>query len=81
MEMTPARLECLRMVALAGGEMSHDDERLSRFCDDASTLTTPDVFNQCHDAGWLVSRHDDRIDASHVYITDNGRQAIARAHT
>jgi hypothetical protein len=72
MLLTPERLECLRVVAKAGGDIDHDDEGLARFCDDKSTLTKPDVFNQCHDAGWLVSRHDDRTDSSVAVLTDEG---------
>jgi len=79
MEMTPERLECLRVIARADGKMDHDDKALAPFCDDRSTLSKPDVFNQCHDAGWLISRHDDRTDTSYVYVTDEGRQALCRA--
>lgn len=71
-------LDLLRLVAV-DGRMSHEDERLSPFCDDASTLFAPDIFNRCHDLGWLQSSHDDRDDSSAVHITDAGRQALAEA--
>lgn len=77
MELTPERRRCLEVVAAAGGRMNHDEESLAPFCDDASTLSEPDVFNQCHDAGWLFSRHDDRTDSSYVEITQNGRDALS----
>lgn len=79
MDMTPERLECLRAIAREGGTANHDDEFLAKFCDDRSTLSKPDVFNQCHDAGWLMSRHDDRTDSSTVHLTDEGRAALAQA--
>lgn len=79
MDMTPERLQCLRVIAWADGEMNHDDTSLAPFCDDRSTLTKPDVFNQCHNAGWLKSWHDDRMDSSRVVLTDEGRAAMARA--
>ena len=79
MEMTPDRLACLRAIALEGGHLDHDAKCLAPFCDDASTLTTPDVFNQCHDMGWLISRHNSLSDSSTVTITDEGREAMAHA--
>lgn len=80
MDLTLDRLLCLRAVAAAGGRTDHDDKCLAPFCDDGSTLTTPDVFNQCHDAGWLFSRHDDRTDTSYVELTPKGQEAL-RAHS
>ena len=79
MQMTAERLRCLQVVAKvgAGSSVSHDAPELAPFCDDASTLTKPDVFNQCHDAGWLHSGHDDRTGTSYVSLTDAGRQALA----
>ena len=79
MEMTKDRLECLRVIAQHDGEMNHEDAALAPFCDDASTLTKPDIFNQCHDAGWLKSWHDNRFDSSRVVLTDDGREAMAQA--
>lgn len=73
MELTPERRKCLQVVSAAGGRMSHDDERLAPFCDDKSTLTKPDVFNQCHDAAWLHTTHDSDTSASIVHLTDAGR--------
>jgi hypothetical protein len=78
MELTPDRLACLRTIAANGGRLDHEDPVLARFCDDASTLNEPDVFNQCHDAEWLISRHDDRTDSSTVYLTDKGRELLSR---
>lgn len=75
-EMTPDRLACLKVVATAHTSMSHDDPALLPFLDDNSTLRAPDTFNQCHDAGWLISSHDDRIDCSYVKLTDAGREAL-----
>ncbi len=79
MEMTPERFKCLRVIEGVGGRMSHEDDALKPFCDDASTLTTPDIFNQCHDAGWLASGHDDRTDSSTVRITPEGQKAMDAA--
>jgi len=62
--------------AVGRGIISHDHESLSPFCDDRSTLTTPDIFNQCHDAGWLKSWHDDRLDSSFVELTELGRTVL-----
>lgn len=76
MELTKERKSCLQLISLAGGKMAHDDERLTPFCDDASTLTKPNVFNQCHDAGWLVSSHDDRTDSSTAYLTQDGSDIL-----
>jgi hypothetical protein len=76
-ELTPERLACLKAVAAASGRTSHDDETLAPFCDDKSTLTHPDVFNQCHDGGWLTSSHDDRTGTSFVWLTDAGKAALA----
>lgn len=77
MDLTKERRDCLQLISLAGGRMDHDDQRLAPFCDDASTLMSPDVFNQCHDAGWLISRHDDRMDASTVYLTEAGSHILS----
>jgi hypothetical protein len=74
---TPEPLACVRVIAAAGGRMGHSDKALEPFCDDASTLTKPDVFNECHDAGWLISSHDDRMDESFVMLTDEGRSLLA----
>jgi hypothetical protein len=76
MEATPERLDCLRTVLHGGGSLNHDAAQLAPFCDDASTLTKPDVFNQCHDAGWLRSLHDDRTGNSTVYLTQEGRAVL-----
>jgi len=75
-ELTPERLACLRAVPNSGS-MNHDNPALAPFCDDKSTLSEPDVFNQCHDAGWLISGHDDRTDSSYVRLTDAGRAAVS----
>jgi hypothetical protein len=75
-EMTPERLACLRVVKAAGGSIDHEHPDLAPFCDDASTLGRPDVFNQCHDAGWLRSGYDDRFDSSTAYLTKEGRAAL-----
>lgn len=77
MQLTPERLACLKVVAAAGGSMNHDEKALEPFCDDGSTLTGPDVFNQCHDAGWLRSSHDDRFDSSTVHLTDEGKKIVS----
>lgn len=79
MQMTPERLACLKVIAAAGGSLDHEADELAPFCDDASTLTKPDVFNQCHDAGWLVSRHNSLSDASTVYLTEEGRNVLRYA--
>lgn len=76
MKLTVDRIECLLVVEKAGGRMDHDAPELAPFCDDKSTLSKPDVFNQCHDAGWLISKHDNRTDASTVYLTEKGRTAL-----
>jgi hypothetical protein len=76
-EITPQRLACLKAVATAHICMDHEDRALLPFLDDNSTLTEPDTFNQCHDAGWLKSWHDSRIDNSYVELTDAGRAALA----
>lgn len=68
-------IDLLRLVA-ADGRMSHEDARLAPYCDDASTLSKPDIFNRCHDLDWLASSHDDRFDSSTVWITDAGRAAL-----
>lgn len=78
-ELTPERLACLRVIESARGNLDHEAEELKPFCDDKSTLTTPDVFNQCHNAGWLVSRHDSRFDASTVYLTKEGSEVLSMA--
>lgn len=72
-----AELRLIWLVASRGGTMDHEDDALAEFCDDASTLTKPDVFNACHDLGWLISSHDDRTDASFVRVTKLGRECIA----
>lgn len=76
-ELTPARLACLKAVEAAGGRADHENPALKPFLDDGSTLTHPDVFNQCHDGGWLRSGYDDRLDCSTVYLTDAGRLALS----
>ncbi len=76
MELTEDRYRCLKAVVKAGGRLDHDDPRLANFCSDASTLTHPDVFNQCHDAGWLKSWHDDRADSSIVELTKEGIELL-----
>jgi len=75
-EPTPERVACLKAVSLAHISMSHDDPTLLPFLDDNSTLSAPDTFNQCHDAGWLKSWHDNRIDHSYVELTDAGRAVL-----
>lgn len=75
-ELTPERLACLQIVATAHTGMSHDDNALLPFCDDKSTLTDPDIFNQCHEAGWLKSWHDSRLDCSYVELTQQGRAIL-----
>jgi hypothetical protein len=77
-DLTPERLACLQAVVAAGGRhVEHDHPLLAPFCDDNSTMTKPDVFNQCHDGGWLRSGYDDRIDTSFVELTEAGRAALA----
>jgi len=78
-ELTPDRLACLRAVAASHTIMSHDDPAILPFCDDKSTLTNPDVFNQCHDGGWLKSLHDNRLDCSFVELTSKGLAALKTA--
>lgn len=70
-------LKLLRLISDRHGSMCHDDEALNEFCDDASTMTHPDVFNMCHDLEWLQSGHDDRTDTSTVHLTKAGRAALA----
>lgn len=77
MVVTPDRLNCLAVVLQAGGSIDHEDPRLAPFCDDGSTLTTPDVFNQCHDAGWLESKYNSLSDSSVARLTPEGREVIA----
>lgn len=72
-------LSLLGLVIAEGGWMSHDDEQLAPYCDDKSTLTKPDVFNRCHDMGWLDTKRDDRIDHSTVGITRKGREDFEAA--
>jgi hypothetical protein len=76
-DLTPERLACLEVVATSGGRMNHENPALLPFLDEKSTLRDPDIFNQCHDAGWLRSGYDDRTDDSYVYLTDAGRAALA----
>jgi hypothetical protein len=57
MQMTPERLACLRIVAASGGKMNREDPALEPFLSDDSTLTNQDVFDQCHDADWLMTTH------------------------
>jgi hypothetical protein len=76
-ELTPERLACLEAVEAAGGCADHEHPALKPFLDDSSTLGHPDVFNQCHDGGWLRSGYDDRLDSSTVYLTDAGRDALS----
>ncbi len=76
-ELTGDRRRCLQVVADHGGRMSHEDGALAPFCDDGSTLTAPDVFNQCHDAEWLRSWHDRLADHSVVELTDAGKAILA----
>lgn len=75
-EPTLERLACLKAVSLAHTSMSHDDPTLLPFLDDNSTLSEPDTFNQCHDAGWLKSWHDNRSDNSTVELTPAGRALL-----
>lgn len=77
MDLTPERLKCLEVIASEeSGRMDHDEEALAPFCDEHSTLSTPDVFNQCHDAGWLRSFHSSLSDTSFVELTLAGRSAL-----
>lgn len=76
-DLTPERLACLRAVEAVGGHIGHEDPSLTPFLDDASTLRYPDVFNQCHDAGWLLSGYDDRFDSSTAHLTKAGREILA----
>lgn len=71
---TPRQMECLKVVwQLAGRSVAnHECQELAPFCDDASTLTKPDVFNQCHDLGWLISGHNGLSDCSYVKLTEEG---------
>ena len=75
-DLTPERRACLEVIAAAGGRMDHENPALEPFVDDRSTLTRPDIFNQCHDAGWLHSGYDDRLDSSTAYLTDAGKAAL-----
>ena len=77
-DLTADRLACLKVVETARTRMSHDDDALLPFMDDNSTLTVPDIFNQCHDAGWLRSWHDSRLDCSYVELTAAGEEALAQ---
>jgi hypothetical protein len=81
MEMTPERLACLKVIETAGGSVNHEDPALAPFCDDASTLSHPDVFNQCHDADWLATGHGSVVadDDVFVHLTNAGRAALAAA--
>lgn len=76
-ELTPQRLACLKAVATAHICMDHEDPALLPFLDDNSTLTEPDTFNQCHNAGWLKSWYDSCVDNSLVELTDAGRAALS----
>ena len=81
MSVTPTKTELnlLRIVSESVGGMSHEDKHLAQYCDDDSTLTNPDVFNRCHDMGWLATTHDNRSDNSTVRITDKGRELVDHA--
>ena len=75
-------LRCLQTVAriaesIVGG-VSHEASELDEFCDDKSTLSVPDIFNRCHDLGWLHSAHDNRNDTSYVWLTESGRTALTK---
>lgn len=76
-ELTPERLACLQAIDAVGGRIDHEHPALKPFLDDCSTLRDPDIFNQCHDAGWLISGYDDRFDSSTVHITKAGMDALA----
>ena len=78
-EITPERMACLKAVAAQGGSIDHEHPSLKPFLDENSTLRYPDVFNQCHDAGWLRSGYDDRFDSSTAYLTEAGRKLLAEA--
>lgn len=75
--MTKQQRSCLSLISLAGGRMNHDDKRLEPYCDEDDAPV--DVFNQCHNAGWLTSSHDDRDDSSTVYLTQAGSYALLSA--
>lgn len=72
-------LDLLGLIIADGGWMGHDDERLAPYCSDDSTLTNPDVFNRCHDMGWLDSKHNHDTSNSTVGITRDGRIAYHAA--
>lgn len=55
----------------------HDDQRLDVFCLEHGEPV--DVFNKCHNQGWLISRHDDRTDSSTVYLTEAGAKVLVAA--
>jgi hypothetical protein len=76
---TTQEKDLLRLFAgEPSGRMDHDDPRLEPFCSDASTLTNPDVFNACHDLGWLKTWRDGHMDSSAAEITEAGRQCLAQ---
>lgn len=80
-DLTPERLACLKAIEAVGGRIDHEHPDLAPFLDDNSTLTHPDVFNQCHDARWLISSHDDRDDSSTARLTEAGRRVLGVVET
>lgn len=76
-EPSPEELLCLKTIMDLGGDVNHDTSELLPFCDDNSTLSNPDIFNRCHDLGWLHSSHDDRNSNSYVRLTEAGRTALS----
>ena len=77
--LTPERQRCLEAVEQAGGSISHEDPRIAPFCSDLSTLTRPDIFNQCHNAGWLFSSCD-ITESSTARLTEAGRKVLYDLH-
>lgn len=75
-------LDLIGLVLSEGGWMNHDDTRLAPYCDDPGAITNhnePDIFNRCHEMGWLATKHDHDTSSSTVGITRDGRVAYYAA--
>lgn len=77
-EKMPDRIACLRVVEAAGGRIDHEDPALKPFLSEDSAH--PDIFNQCHEAGWLETWFSGLgEDECVAKLTDAGRAALAAA--
>lgn len=74
---TPEREKLLRLLAASPcNRIDCEAKELNEFSDMNSTLTHPDVINQCIDLGWARQRYNTSDDTGFIELTPKGVEAL-----